>query len=114
MNMLNNLLFSNPALMNIWMFLTDASKKKSTGILESVVTVAGAIVAILMVIMIVKSVLEYTKGSGTGGIGKIVGQVIFFLIALVLILFARNYSAWQNVGEGIVNNVTCIVQETIG
>ena len=59
MNMLNNLLFSNPALMNIWMFLTDASKKKSTGILESVVTVAGAIVAILMVIMIVKSVLEY-------------------------------------------------------
>jgi len=102
MNMLNNL-----------MFLTEGAGKAGT-ILTKVATIAGAIIAILMIVMIVKSVLEYTKGSGTGGIGKIVGQVIFFLIALGLIIFAQNYTTWQGVGNNIVTNVTCIVQDTLG
>ena len=108
MNILNNVLFSNPFLLNLWMFL-DEDVKKGQGtevkgfnnILKMAVYVGGTIIAILLIIGIVKAALEYSKGSGSGGIGKIIGMVLFLVFCLGMMVLALRWTDLQGVGNTI-------------
>ena len=116
MNMLNNLLFSNPFLMNIW--LDDAKSGKTVkgfdNILEMMVYIGGTVIAVLLIIGIIKAALEYSKGSGSGGIGKIIGMVIFLIFCLGMMVLAKNWGTLQSVGGTIANNGLEIVNDFAG
>ena len=105
MNILNNFLFSNPQLLNLWLLLTDERSGQFSGILKRAAAIGAAVIALFLIISITKGAVEYSKGGGTGGVGKILGQVIFLFICIGLIFVVLNYNSWIGIGEKVGNTV---------
>ena len=115
MNMLNNLLFSNPALINIWLAAKAGDEVGGfNNLLKMMVYIGGTIIAVLLIIGIIKAALEYSKGSGSGGIGKIIGMVIFLIFCLGMMALALNWENLQGIGETIANNGLSVVENFAG
>lgn len=75
-------------------------------------TVAGGIVAIILIISIVKDTLQYIKGGGTG-IGKIIGKAVFLLLMIGLIIFASTYGSVQELGGSLQQSGTGLLNTVV-
>ena len=103
-------------LMNLLMFL-DATNvavgNQHDGlnkIFQWAIWAGGAIIAVIMIFSIVKSAKEYALGSGSGGIGKIIGKVIFLVFCLGMIALASNWDTIAGRGEKLAEAGLNIVE----
>jgi hypothetical protein len=104
-------MLNNAVLMNLWTFMSGGG---ISSIVSNVAAVASGIIALFLIIAIVKSVIEYSKGSGSGGVGKIIGQVVFLVICIGLVYLATKYNNLKNTGSKVGSKLVNVVNEAVG
>ena len=80
-----------------------------SGVVSGAGTVAGAIVAVIMIVMLVRHGMEYAQGQGN--IGKMVIDVLVLLLMIGLIAVAMNWESLQSGFEGIANGGVDVVED---
>ena len=82
------------------------------GLLTTVGTIGGALVAIALIISIVKDAMGYIKGSGSNSIGKIIGKVLLLIVMIGIIAVAsqiQNGGGFFGLGKKAAETTTDLV-----
>lgn len=75
---------------------SSAANGIMSNLITIAVTVGGGLLALFLIMSIVKDGLEYSKGSSTGSIWKIIGKATFLIFCIGLIIIAAN---WEDLGQ---------------
>ena len=82
------------------------------GLLTTVGTIGGALVAIALIISIVKDAMGYLKGSGSNSIGKIIGKVLLLIVMIGIIAVAQG-GGFKSLGQHAAEQAKDVTEQVV-